>query len=163
MVSYLEYQIAKKIGYEPEKIIFNGPIKRHNEFFDALNSSSLINIDSEYEVVFLEEYRRENPNAVLNVGVRINVAIKDEEGNSATYGEEEIGRFGFIDSELENLFLRLCAINCNIVSLHGHTSSKNRAILNYLQIVDELFHIREKYCLNPRFFDIGVGFFGSRS
>lgn len=160
VVSYLEYQIAKKIGYEPEKIIFNGPIKRRNEFFDALNSGSLINIDSEYEVVFLEEYRRENPNAVLNVGVRINVAIKDEDGNSAIYGEEEIGRFGFIDSELENLFLRLCAINCNIVSLHGHTSSKNRAILNYLQIADELFHIREKYCLNPKFFDIGGGFFG---
>lgn len=160
VVSYLEYQIAKKIGYEPEKIIFNGPVKRHNEFFDALTSGSLINIDSEYEIVLLEEYRKKNPYADLKIGVRVNVAIKDEEGNTAIYGEEEIGRFGFIDSELEGLFARLKAIECNVISLHGHTSSKNRAKYNYLQIIDELFRIRDKFNLSPNFIDIGGGFFG---
>ena len=77
VVSYLEYQIAKKVGFAPSNIIFNSPVKRKGEFFDALNSGALINIDSEYEVLYLEEYHKQNPEKDIKVGVRVNVAIKD--------------------------------------------------------------------------------------
>lgn len=160
VVSYLEYQIAKKVGFAPSNIIFNSPVKRKGEFFDALHSGALINIDSEYEVLYLEEYHKQNPEKDIKVGVRVNVAIKDENGNSAIYGDEKIGRFGFIESEFKDIFARLSKINCSIVSLHGHTSSKNRAISNYLQISDELLHIRQEYDLDPDYIDIGGGFFG---
>lgn len=160
VVSFLEYQIALAIGCNPQKIIFNGPIKRKEEFQQALLAGSLINIDSDYEVEYLKQIRETYPNLPIKIGVRVNVAIKDNSGHTAIYGEEEIGRFGFIDEELDDLFSSLRLLNCNIVSLHGHTSSKNRAIYNYIQISNKLLSIQEKYNLDLDYLDIGGGFFG---
>lgn len=81
---------CEKVGFAPSNIIFNSPVKRKVEFFDALHSGALINIDSEYEVLYLEEYHKQNPEKDIKVGVRVNVAIKDENGNSAIYGDEKL-------------------------------------------------------------------------
>lgn len=160
VVSFLEYQIALRIGYAPKQIIYNGPIKREDEFFFALDQGSLINIDSFYEIAYLEKYRENNPTKKISVGIRVNIRIKDEDGNSAIYGQEDVGRFGFARNEISEVVDRLNKIECDIVSLHGHTSSKNRAIYNYIQISNELLNVRRDFDLNPKCIDLGGGFFG---
>lgn len=160
VVSYLEYQIAKHVGFEPNDIIMNSPIKRYEEFETAILEGALVNIDSFYELSHLEKIRKSNPSKPIQIGIRINVPIVDESGVSAIYGEEKIGRFGFVDSELDEVIKSLQNLDCEIVCLHGHTSSKNRAISNYHQIGKRLIDVAKAYNLTPRYIDLGGGFFG---
>ncbi len=160
VVSYLEYQIAKYVGFAPKDIIMNGPIKRYKEFETAVLDGALVNIDSFYELVHLTRIRDNYPSKQIRVGIRINVPIVDENGVSAIYGEEIIGRFGFVDGELAEVIDSLHKLDCEIICLHGHTSSKNRAISNYHQIGKKLIDVAMAYNLNPKYIDLGGGFFG---
>ena len=160
VVSFLEYQIARKVGYAPRDIIMNSPIKRYDEFEMAILEGSLVNIDSFYELSHLKKIFESYPNKSFEVGIRVNVPIVDEDGVSAIYGEEKVGRFGFVDSELAEVISSLKEMNCEIVCLHGHTSSKNRAIDNYRQIGKQLIDVACKYNLKPKYLDLGGGFFG---
>ena len=160
VVSFLEYQIAKHVGFAPEDIIMNSPLKRFEEFETVILEGALINIDSFYELSHLELIRKKHPNEELKVGVRINVPIVDENGVSAIYGEEKVGRFGFVDEEIPEVIRQLREMNCDIVCIHGHTSSKNRAIYNYIQISRRLIDVADKYSLKPQYLDLGGGFFG---
>ncbi|MFR5957220.1 MAG: hypothetical protein ACLUHB_13825 [Odoribacter splanchnicus] len=65
-----------------------------------------------------------------------------------------------MEDEIDKAIERLTKINCKIISLHGHTSSKNRAINNYVQIIDKLFEIQHHYKLDIKYINIGGGFFG---
>ena len=160
VVSYLEYQIAKSVGFMPEDIIMNSPIKRFDEFEKAILDGALVNIDSTYELSHLRKIRIQYPSKRIEVGIRINVPIVDENGVSAIYGEEKVGRFGFVDEELTAVIETLRELDCDIVCLHGHTSSKNRAIFNYQQIGQRLIDVAVKYDLSPKYLDFGGGFFG---
>lgn len=160
VVSYLEYQIAKHVGFAPNDIIMNSPIKRYDEFERAIFEGALVNIDSFYELSHLAKIRKTHPSKPIQVGIRINVPIVDENGVSAIYGEEKIGRFGFVDSELDEVIQALHDLDCEIVCLHGHTSSKNRAIFNYHQIGKRLMDVAKAYNLTPKYIDLGGGFFG---
>lgn len=160
VVSFLEYQIAKQVGFAPEDIIMNSPLKRYEEFETAILEGALVNIDSFYELSHLKLIRKKHPKDELKVGVRINVPIVDENGVSAIYGEEKVGRFGFVDDEIPEVIRQLREMNCDIVCIHGHTSSKNRAIYNYIQISRRLIDVADKYSLKPHYLDLGGGFFG---
>lgn len=161
VVSFLEYQIAEKIGFPYDQIIFNGPVKRKNEFFYALSRGSLINIDSHYEIDYLEEYRKLYPQAPISLGIRVNVLLKDSVGNTSIYGGAKTGRFGFIPDELSDVMDRLMNLNCSIISIHGHTSSRNRAVTNYSQISRHLLKVIKEFSLDIKYFDIGGGFYGA--
>ena len=54
VVSRLEYDIALK-HLKANKVIFNGPIKTKNDITYALVNGSMINLDSFYEIDFLED------------------------------------------------------------------------------------------------------------
>ena len=160
VVSFLEYQIAEFSGYPCNKIIFNGPIKRKDELFHALNNQTLVNIDSNYEIDYIEEYQKNNGFKELNIGIRINIALSQNNGQANVYGGANIGRFGFMLDELAAVIARLKKINCNIISLHGHTSSRDRAVSNYEQICHHMLATIKKFNLNIKYFDVGGGFFG---
>ena len=91
VVSDMEYELAVKMGFD--KIIFNGPIKRPNTFVRALERGAIINIDTEYEVDYLCQYKHEHPDADLKVGMRININLTDENGNSTIQCGLRFGRF----------------------------------------------------------------------
>ena len=69
VVSDEEYDLALLCGFSPEEIIFNGPIKGKDKFFFAINHGSYVNIDSENEIRWIEEYGK----PVSNLGIRVNV------------------------------------------------------------------------------------------
>ncbi len=160
VVSEMEYDLAKNLGFN--KIILNGPIKKENLLYKALCDNAIINLDSRYELDTILEYRRLHPDLPLEVGLRINVALCDEDGNSSIQCGLRVGRFGFTTKILDEVVPILKAQNIKIISIHGHTSSSNRAVDNYDIIVSQMLNICERYGLKDiKYFDVGGGFFGA--
>lgn len=160
VVSEMEYELARKIGFE--KVIFNGPIKRPAIFEKALAHGAIINLDSEYEVDMICEYAKKHPDAHLQVGMRININLTDEYGNSTIQCGLRFGRFGFPSDIIGHNIDRLREVGIKIVSLHGHTSTSDRAVLNYKIITQHMLKVCEHYELNElEWFDIGGGYFGA--
>ena len=98
----------------------------------------------------------------VRVGMRININLTDENGNSTIQCGLRFGRFGFPDNIVEKNINRLCKAGIKIISLHGHTSTSDRAVLNYKIITQHMLAVCEKYQLNDlEYFDIGGGYFGA--
>lgn len=160
VVSEMEMDIALRLGFE--KIIFNGPIKRQDALIRAIKHQAIINIDAEYEVDFLCQYKKKYPNTEIKAGIRLNIMLVDEYGNSVVQNGLRSGRFGFPYDILAKNIARLRDAGICIISVHGHTSSSDRAVVNYKVIADYMLRICEEFNLNDiEFFDIGGGFFGA--
>lgn len=162
VVSRLEYDLAIKIGVEPNKIIFNGPLKTEEDIFFALNNKSLINIDSHYEIEFIKNYCKENPCEQVKIGLRLNFDIS-ENGISLLVEGNEVSRFGICvtNSDFNNLMNELKNIhNLKIAGLHGHFSTSRRKVSSYSKIAKTLCDIAKGYSLDVEYIDIGGGIFG---
>ena len=160
VVSEMEYELARKIGFE--KVIFNGPIKRPVIFEKALEHGAIINLDSEYEVEMICDYAKQHPEAEIKVGMRININLTDEDGNSTIQCGLRFGRFGFPYDIIGRNIERLREAGVTIVSLHAPTSTSDRAVSNYKIITQHMLQVCERYELNElEWFDIGGGYFGA--
>lgn len=162
VVSRLEYDLAIKIGVEPNKIIFNGPLKTKEDIFYALNHDSLINLDSFYEVEFVKEYCRYHPHRQVKIGLRLNFDLS-EDGHSPLVEGYEVSRFGICveNGDLHNVLHDLRSIeNVSVVGLHGHFSTSRRKVSSYSKIAKILCTIAKTYSLDIEYIDIGGGIFG---
>lgn len=160
VVSDMEYVLAQRLGFK--NIIFNGPIKRPSILRQAIEDGAIINLDSEYEVDEVCMYKQQNPDKDIKVGLRININLTDENGNSTIQCGLRFGRFGFPDAIVGKNIERLRDAGIRIISLHGHTSTSDRAVLNYKIITQQMLDVCERYELNDlMFFDLGGGFFGA--
>lgn len=160
VVSEMELDLAIKLGFD--KIIFNGPIKKDEAFRKAIAHHAIINLDSVYEIDYICQYKRENPEKELKIGLRVNVRLTDENGQSTIQCGLREGRFGFSYQILGENINRLREAGIAIVALHGHTSSSDRAVANYKVITEYMLSVCEDFQLNDlRYFDLGGGFFGA--
>ena len=108
------------------------------------------------------EYAKEHPDAEIKVGMRININLTDENGNSTIQCGLRFGRFGFPDDIIGKNIDKLRKVGIKIISIHGHTSTSDRAVLNYKIITQHMLNTCEKYDLNDlKYFDIGGGYFGA--
>lgn len=160
VVSEMEYVLAKRIGFE--HIIFNGPIKKDSVLITALKDKAVINLDSAYELDTVLKYKSEHPEEEVSVGLRLNIDLTDKDGVSKLQCGLRIGRFGFSQAMLKGVVSLLRDNGIKIVSLHGHTSSSDRAVANYNLIVLQMLQVCECLELNDlQYFDVGGGFFGA--
>lgn len=160
VVSNMEFQLAQRLGFK--HIIFNGPIKTAEVLAAAIEADAIINVDSEYEIDTICNYKREHPACNPRIGLRINIRLTDTEGNSTIQCGLRQGRFGFPYDILERNICRFRSAGVSIVSLHGHTSSSDRAVNNYEVIVQQMLKTCEQYQLDDlKYFDVGGGFFGA--
>lgn len=160
VVSEMEYDLAKRIGFD--HIIFNGPIKKEDILISALKDGAIVNLDSMYEIETILRYKDLHPNEQLSVGLRLNIDLTDENGLSKVQCGLRVGRFGFTPQMLYEVIPRLYSKGVKIISLHGHTSSSDRAVVNYGIIVDQMLKVCERFELNDlSYFDVGGGFFGA--
>jgi diaminopimelate decarboxylase len=156
----MELDLAIKLGFD--KIIFNGPIKKDEAFRKAIAHHAIINLDSVYEIDYICQYKREHPGVELKIGLRVNVRLTDENGQSTIQCGLREGRFGFSYQILGENINRLREAGIAIVALHGHTSSSDRAVANYKVITEYMLSVCEDFQLNDlRYFDLGGGFFGA--
>jgi diaminopimelate decarboxylase len=163
VVSRLEYDLAVKIGENPERIIFNGPVKTKDDIFKALHNKSILNIDSLYEIEYVKEYCFNHPEEMIKIGLRLNFPLLDG-GESLLQDGYEVGRFGICveNGNLQTAINMLSDVrNVKIVGLHGHFSTKTRSVKAYRLITKKLCVLAKhffKYTLE--YIDIGGGFYG---
>lgn len=162
VVSRFEYDLAIKMGFPGKRIIYNGPVKKTEDIFYALGNNSLVNLDSSQEVESVLKYRSENPKKKIEIGLRINIDLKDSSGESHVQCGLREGRFGFSSEVLPIIIDLLHKNNIDITSLHGHSSSSDRAVANYAIISNQMLSVCERNDLSKlKFFNIGGGFFGA--
>jgi len=164
VVSRLEYDLALKVGQEPKKIVFNGPVKHYEDVELALGNHSIVNLDSWSEIDHVAEYAAKNPNEAVQVGLRINIGLSDNKGQSHIQEQLKVGRFGFDPSNqnLEKVLSRLASIgNVTVNSLHGHTSTTDRSAWCYQVITETLCRIASRFIPETvEYINIGGGIFG---
>lgn len=154
VVSEMEYELAKKIGYENKEIIFNGPIKGE-ALFEHLALGGVVNIDNLDELKKVVSYARINLEKKLRIAFRVNIDI----------GQGFISRFGIdaykdtaVHSELDTAFKLVSEEkNIQIVGLHCHIG-RSRGIKEWKNRVTIMFSLIDKYFDKiPEFIDFGSG------
>ena len=153
--SAMEYDLATICGVDPRRLIFNGPLKSADELERALIAGSIVNLDGFEEVEIVEALARACPDRSLSVGLRCNFDI----------GERPISRFGFDvnGGDLETAFSRLDALRtCRVDGLHCHFSTPGRSVKSYRHRTEKLLEVADRHFKDrqPRFIDVGGGFFG---
>ncbi len=91
VVSDMEMEIALKSGVPFNKIIWNGPVKNENKVRSLLLAGGTVNVDSIFEMDNICAIAIDNPDTMLNIGVRCNYDV----------GDGVISRFG-LDTEGED-------------------------------------------------------------
>lgn len=162
VVSRMEYDLALKVGCDPTRIIFNGPVKRSDDIDTALSSGSLVNLDSESELEAVMNYAGRQPDKTVRIGLRFNIGLSDEAGVSHIQSSLKVGRFGFDPCDLDTIQKKLAVRNnIKVVSLHGHTSTTDRSVWCFEVIARTLVDLAERFFANTvEFINIGGGMFG---
>ncbi len=162
VVSHMEYELALKLGFTPDNIIFNGPVKDTEALIYAIKNGSIVNLDSEQDILTVLDLKDKEPNLDIKVGLRININLTNSDGQSSVQNGLRFSRFGFTTELLDKYIPELESKNIQINSLHGHTSSSDRGIGNYILISQQLLKVIKKFALkNIEYFNIGGGFFGA--
>jgi len=164
VVARLEYDLALKIGQEPRRIIFNGPVKHYEDIKVALDNQSIVNLDSWPQVDYINKYAKNYPDKRIKVGIRVNINLSDDKGVSHIQNNLSIGRFGF-STENNHMakLVRALAENGNVAvnSLHGHTSTTDRGVWCYKTITETLCNIAAEYWPDTiEYINIGGGIYG---
>ncbi|WHY76628.1 diaminopimelate decarboxylase [Neobacillus sp. WH10] len=163
VVSRLEYDLAIKIGVDPEKIIFNGPLKTYEDIETAKDQGSILNIDSLYEIDYVTKYCLKNQNKHVKVGLRVNFDISNN-GQKVLQEGYDISRFGICVSNgnFQHAVQELKKLeNIHIVGLHGHFSTRDRKTETYRNITKGLCSLAKQYIGDSvEYIDIGGGIYG---
>lgn len=157
VVSEDEYLLGKKLGYE--HFVYNGPIKTKATFYEALEEGQIVNLDSQRELRWLQEWESDK---TAKVGLRVNFDLEKECPGETVAGEAG-ARFGFCyeNGELEKAIRQIEAMpHAKLDGLHMHSSSRTRSLRVYRSLAAKACEIRERYGLALAFVDIGGGFFG---
>lgn len=162
VVSDTEYELALRLGYTPDQIIYNGPIKGRERLRAALREGSIINLDSKREVAWTAELAREEPEQQFAVGLRINWDLSARVPGESVVGDKEQGRFGFdyTNSEFDDAIAELTAAGVRIAGLHMHRNSFHQSLDVFRAAATVAAELITSRGLELDWVDIGGGFFG---
>lgn len=158
VVSDDEYDLAKSIG--ANNIIYNGISKSKATFLDAVRNHSVVNVDAEYEIEWLDELDKTDSEK-YEVGIRVNFDLEKYCPGQTQCGEDG-ERFGFCyeNDELKRAINKIESKGVRLSGLHLHKSSKTRMPDIYKAIATVAVEIAREYELTLSYIDIGGGFFG---
>lgn len=149
VVSEMEYDLAKKIGYKNVEIIFNGPVKGES-LYEHLENGGVINIDSLNELTRIITFANNNLDKEYKLAFRVNLDV----------GQGFISRFGVdttngdLDKAMRMILnqknLKLAGLHCHIGRSREIDAWKKRVNL-MLDLVDIYFDKA------PEFIDLGSG------
>lgn len=151
VVSDMELYVAKRIGYDNNMIIYNGPCKGEKMAEHILNGG-ISNIDNENEADRVIELAKLHPEKIIKIGLRINTDI----------GAGFVSRFGI---ETDSLTMsRVVSLiksqpNLKLVGLHMHVS-RARHIEAWQKRIDNILEAADKIIDGvPEYIDLGSGMF----
>ena len=151
VVSGMEYALAKRIGYDDQHIIFNGPDKG-TEGLKALKQGCLINIDSSDELANVCKIAKADPETKFKIGLRVNLDI----------GQNFVSRFGMDEADIADAFQTVSEVNnLKIAGLHCHIS-RCRSKEAWKKRTEYMLQLSDRYFVQPpEYIDLGSGMFGS--
>lgn len=162
VVSDSEYDLARRLGYDADKIIYNGPIKDRAVFKQVIKDGGIVNLDSNYELDWLEEMSASS--MAIKVGIRINADIASLSPNEELL-EEDGGRFGYCleNGTVAQVVERIKSMpNVKLSGLHLHSSTKSRSVEVYGALAKLAVNVARDYNLDVEYIDMGGGYFGGR-
>lgn len=159
VVSYDEYNLALKCGFEKEHIIYNGPMKSKETFLDAIVNGAIVNIETFRELEWLKDLPL---GKVYPVGIRLNIDISQVSPEDENH-EDDNSRFGF--SIESNDFDKALSIireikQVRLSGIHTHRTSKTRSLNFYRNAIIYTQRVIEMYKLNLDYWDLGGGYYG---
>ena len=122
VVSEMEYELVGQLAHPFNKVVVNGPVHRFEFLENAFLNGSIVNLDSTYQLDFLEHIANKHPGKILEAGLRLN------------FQAGQPSRFGFEASEetLQPLLARIRQLtNVRLVSLHSHYCEGARSVEAY--------------------------------
>lgn len=159
VVSTDEYELALKCGFRKDRIIYNGPMKSHDTFIDAITSGAIVNIETHREIDWLKDLPHDD---IYKVGLRLNVNITRVSPEDAN-GLNDNSRFGFSDEtdDFRDAVEQISKLsNIKFCGLHIHRTAHSRSIYFYRNSIRFACKTIDKYHLNLDYLDIGGGYFG---
>jgi diaminopimelate decarboxylase len=158
VVSGMEYELCRSLGFAPAEIVFNGPHKTHEELVRALGEGALVNVDN-----FDELDRVEQIAATLSTPARIGIRI------SFHYGAMPWTKFGFSDDNGDSQkALERIARNrrLRLELLHNHCGTFVLVHALYAMAAEKLIGLARRaraLGLAPHMIDFGGGYPSSNS
>ena len=151
VVSGMEYQLAKQLGYSDDEILFNGPDKGA-EGVQAFLNGCMINADSLDELALYCNAARVDPKRIFRIGLRVNLDV----------GQNFISRFGMDEEDLTKAFRMVEAVpNLKIAGLHCHIS-RCRDLTAWEQRTVKMLSLSDRFFSEaPEYLDLGSGMYGS--
>lgn len=151
VVSEMEMELAQRIGVNPDRIIWNGPIKNNEKLVPFLLSGGTVNIDSLSEGIFINELTHKYPNKIFNVGIRCNYDVADN----------VISRFGFdVDNKDFDEVFKIIQNNKNLHLINLQCHFAKRQIEYWPEKVKGMLKLIDRLDIIPKRIDIGGGLFG---
>ena len=153
VVSDMEYNFAKRLGYDNPHILYNGPAKGPFLHEHMLNGG-IVNVDSLDELDRDLAFTAEHPEHHFKLGLRANINV----------GQPFISRFG-IDTDNGDFELAVSRIkasgNVTLSGLHCHIS-KSRTVESWNSRATQMMALADKYFPEnpPEYLDLGSGMFG---
>lgn len=151
VVSEMEVELALKIGVDPKRIIWNGPIKNLKVVEEFLLQGGIVNIDSFEEAVSVKTIAERHEEHILNVGIRCNFDVHDS----------VLSRFG-VDVDGRDFIKVVDCIknteNIRLVDLHCHFAK--RQIEYWPARAEGMIDIIDRIGMIPKRVDLGGGLFG---
>lgn len=157
VVSGFEYDIAKDLGLDTAKIVFNGPYKKKDELVMAIKGKSLINIDSFNEIYQVESLSTSKANPV---GIRINMNLNYPAWNKFGFNLESGQAFEACRRIVSSGRLNLNGLHCHLGTYLADTSIYNQAML---KLVDFALKLEKDLDAQIEYLDIGGGYASSNT
>lgn len=157
VVSYDEYNLAKIIGFKPEKIIYNGPMKNKETFVEALTNGAYVNIETKREINWLEDISVKDD---MHLGIRINIDLNNLINNIKGKNDSRFG-FSYENGELKSAINKIRSYGFKKIGIHAHRTSKTRELYVYESIIHYVSDIIKNMGIELSFFDLGGGYYGN--
>ena len=153
VVSGMEYELAKRLGFDDGQIIFNGPDKG-SEGIEAFRKGSMVNLDNLDELELYCKESLQNTDTEYRIGLRVNLDI----------GQGFDSRFGMDEIDLHTAFREVSKIcNLSIAGLHCHIS-RCRGLDAWKRRTEYMLRLCDCFFNEPpEYIDLGSGMFGSMS
>ena len=151
VVSEMELELALRIGVEPKRIIWNGPIKNPQKLEEFLVVGGTDNIDSVEELEVVKVIAGKHLDKVMNLGIRCNYDVNDG----------VVSRFGFdVDSEDFKKVLDFVTTTRNVHFINFQCHFAKRQIEYWTARAKGMIELIDRLGIIPERIDIGGGLFG---
>lgn len=151
VVSEMELEIAQRVGVEPNRIIWNGPIKNPKKLEEFLIAGGTDNIDSIEELAIVRTITEKYPDKTLNLGIRCNYEV----------GDGVVSRFGFdVDSDDFKKVLEFVTTAKSIHFINFQCHFAKRQIEYWPARAKGMVELIDRLGVTPEHIDIGGGLFG---